>query len=128
VRAAVEGRAASLSPARRLREAAAATWSAAFAEDHRDLRRGGPARDPGTRQHRRGHRQDHARQVPARACRRHHGPRYHPHRRWCPVARPRWAAARRDRDADPSGRQSAGAGRARHGQMRWGLRCPPAGA
>jgi len=30
-----------------------------------------------------------------------------------PVARPRWAAARRDRDADPSDRKSAGVGRAR---------------
>ncbi len=38
--------------------------------------------------HRRGHRQDHAGQVPARACRRHHRPRYRAHWRWCPVARP----------------------------------------
>ena len=42
----------------------------------------------GTRQRRRGHRQDHARQVPARAGRRRHGPRYRPDRRWCAVARP----------------------------------------
>ena len=51
--------------------------------------RGGSARDRRTRQHHRGHRQDHARQVPARACRRRHGPRYRAHRRWCAAARPR---------------------------------------
>ena len=82
----------------------------------------------GTRQRRRGHRQDHAGPVPARACRRRHGPRYRAHRRWRAVARPRSAAARRDGDADPAGRQSAGISRARRGQMRRGLRRPPAGA
>ena len=42
------------------------------------LCRGGSARDRRTGQHDRGHRRDHAGQVPARAGRRRHGPRYCP--------------------------------------------------
>ena len=60
-----------------------------LAEDRRNFWRGGSARDRRTGQRRRGHRQDDARQVPARAGRRRHGPRYRPDRRWCAVARPR---------------------------------------
>ena len=71
------------------------------AEDDRRVGRGDPqgARGAGQRDRRRG--QDHARQVPARAVRRHHGPRHRAHRRRRAAQGPRRAAAPRDRHADP---------------------------
>ena len=50
---------------------------------------------------------------PARALRRHHGPRHRAHRRWRSAQGSGRAAAPRDRHADPHHRQPAGLGRAR---------------
>ena len=69
----------------------------------------------------------HPRPDPARAGRRHHGPRHRAHRRRRPAARPRRAAAPRDRHARPRRRGPAvqrGDGRR---QVRGGVRGAPAG-
>ena len=91
-------------------------------------RRGDPQGDRGAGQldHRRG--QDHARQVPARALRRHHGPRHRHHRRRRAAQGHRRAAAARDRHADPHHRPPAGLGGAGLRQVRRGVRGAPAGA
>ena len=64
---------------------------------------------------------------PARAGRRHHGPRHRAHRRRRPAPRARRAAASRDRDARPRRRGPADLGRLRRRQVRRGVRRPPAG-
>ena len=64
-------------------------------------RRGDPQGDRGAGQLDRRRGQDHARQVPAGAVRRHHGPRHRAHRRRRAAQGPRRAAAARDRHADP---------------------------
>ena len=98
------------------------------AQDRRHLRRRGAQghRGAGQRDRRRG--QDHPRQVPAGAVRRHHGPRHRAHRRRRAAARPRRAAAPRDRHADPHRRGPAGLRGARLRQVRRGVRGAPAGA
>ena len=83
-------------------------------------------RGAGQRDHRRG--QDHARQVPARAVRRHHGPRHRHHRRRRAAQGPRRAAAPRDRHADPHHRPPAGLGGDGVRQVRRGVRGAAAGA
>ena len=61
----------------RTSRSAAAIWSAACRRPSSSLPGRSGTRSP-TRRRSRGHRQDHARQVPARARRRRHGPRHRP--------------------------------------------------
>jgi rod shape-determining protein MreB len=68
------------------------------------------------RHHRRG--QDDAGQMPARAGRRHHGPRYRAHWRRRAAARTRPASSRGNRHAGAGGRQPARLGRPRYRQVR----------
>ena len=60
-----------------------------------------PAGDRGAAARDRRRRTHHPRPDPARAGRRHHGPRHRAHRRWRPAPRPRRADPPRDRDAGP---------------------------
>ncbi|CAA9370317.1 MAG: Rod shape-determining protein MreB, partial [uncultured Nocardioidaceae bacterium] len=78
------------------------------------------------RHHRRG--TGDPRPDPARARRRHHGPRPRPHRGHRPAPRPRRAAAPRDRHAGPRRGGPAALGGARCRQVRRGVRGSPAGA
>ena len=90
-------------------------------------RRGPPgARGAAARDRRRGPR--HPRPDPARAGRRHHGPRHRAHRRRRPAPRPRRAAPARDRHAGPRRGGPAHLGRPRRRQVRRGVRGAPAGA
>ena len=91
-------------------------------------RRGDPRGDRGAGQLDRRRGEEHARQVPARAVRRHHGPRHRARRRRRPAARPGRAAPARDRHADPHRRQPAALGRDRLRPLRRGLRGAAAGA
>ena len=67
-------------------------------------------------------RQEHARQDPAGAGLRHHGPRDHDGRRRIAAAGPRRAAAPRDRDADPRRRVAADLRRRRLRPLAGGVR------
>ena len=70
-----------------------------------------------------------ARPDPARAGRRHHGPRHRAHRRRRPAPRPRRAAAPRDRDAGARRRATRCSSVALGaGKLRGGVRGAPAGA
>ncbi len=75
--------------------------------------------EPDQPHHRRG--QVHARQVPARAGGRRHGPRHRPHRRRRPAARTRPADPRGDGNARAHRGQPARLRGARHRQVRRGL-------
>ena len=100
------------SPRRRY---AAATWSRDCRAASRFVGRGAPgARGAAARHHRRG--THHPGPHPARARRRHHGPRPGAHRRRCAAARARRTAAARDRmpvhvAEDPLHSVAIGAGR-----------------
>ena len=98
------------------------------APHRRGVQRRGPpgARGAAARDRRR--RPRHPRPDPARAGRRHHGPRHRAHRRRRAAARPRRAAAPRDRHAGARRRGPAHLGRDGRRQVRRGVRGAPAGA
>ena len=97
------------------------------AQRRRVVGRGAPGpRGAAARDHRLGPR--HPRQDPARAGRRHHGPRRRPDRRRRPARAASTSGSGTRRDAGARRRRPARLGRARRGQVRRGVRGAAAGA